>query len=186
MAKAQGKAAPRGRKATAASLDAESQHSSREAELRQAIAPRELEDEPWVNPASLDAPKPRPGMKQRWIRTSTFEKVDVTNVNRKMREGWSPRKSDTVPKNFHFPDSATGRFAGCIMVEGMLLCEMPVERVARRNAHYANETKKMTAAIDAQLAGANPRAQGGFGQFTKQAQSVPVREKRSVSVGADD
>ena len=85
-------------------------------------------DTAWQPPALLDAPEARPGYVQRWIATSIQGKETPDNVYKRMREGWQPRPADTVKDDKLFPTINHGQWAGSIGIEGMLLCEMPVEK----------------------------------------------------------
>ena len=67
-------------------------------------------DTAWKPPSLLDAPAPRPGYTQRWIATSIQGKETPDNVYKRMREGWSPRKADTV-KDKLFPTINHGQCA---------------------------------------------------------------------------
>jgi hypothetical protein len=109
------------------------------------------EAKPWVRPSSLEAPDPRPGFAQRWIRVGSMGKDDPTNTARKFREGWRPRPASTLPVNYHAPTISNGKWAGTIGVEGMVLCEMPLKMRDKRNAHYSSKTKHVTAAIETEL-----------------------------------
>lgn len=109
------------------------------------------EDKPWVRPTSLEAPPARPGLVQRWIRVGSMGQDDPTNTARKFREGWKPRPAASVPAGFHMPTIAHGKWAGCVGVEGMLLCEMPEKMVQKRNAHYREKTDATTNNLEAEL-----------------------------------
>jgi len=109
------------------------------------------EDKPWVRPTSLDAPPARKGFAQRWIRVGMAGKDDPTNTARKFREGWKPRPASSIPASYHSPTIGHGKWAGCIGVEGMLLCEMPEAMRDKRNAHYRAKTDNTTRAIATDL-----------------------------------
>lgn len=109
------------------------------------------ENRPWVRPSSLEAPDPRPGFAQRWIRVGSMGKDDPTNTARKFREGWRPRPASSLPVNYHAPTISSGKWAGTIGVEGMILCEMPTKMRDKRNAHYAAKTNQVTNAIATEL-----------------------------------
>jgi|GEM_PF-2854887 len=109
------------------------------------------EDKPWTRPSSLEAPKARPGFVQRWIRVGLAGTDDPTNTSRKFREGWKPRPATSVPASYHAPTLSNGKWAGCIGVEGMLLCEMPEKMRDKRNAHYHAKTANITVAIEGEL-----------------------------------
>ena len=99
----------------------ESRSNSRDDEARPQTA--------WKPPSLLDAPEARPGMTQRWVSTSIQGKETPDNVFKRMREGWNPRPADTV-KDKRFPTINHGQWEGCIGIEGMLLCEMPLETLS--------------------------------------------------------
>lgn len=109
------------------------------------------EDTPWVRPSSLEAPAPRKGFRQRWVRVGSMGQDDPTNTARKFREGWKPRPADSVPSTYHAPTISHGKWAGCIGVEGMILCEMPEKMALRRTEHYRNKTDTVTNAIESEL-----------------------------------
>lgn len=160
--------------------DRERSHASRAQEQRDSVRVREAEDTPWVRGGSLTAPPARPGYSQRWIRVAQKSgKEDPTNVSRKFREGWKARPADTVPSDYREATINHGRFAGCIVVEGMLLCEIPVARTKARKQYIRDQIDKKTKAIDADLKRANETNRGpGFGEIQKSARTIPVREVR--------
>lgn len=102
-------------------------------------------------PSVLDAPPPRPGMRQRWIRTHLLGQGDPAHVHKKFREGWTPRPLETVPKGFNVPTLNHGQHQGCIGIEGLILCEMPLARVKQRNEYYAQKGKAAMGFVNSQL-----------------------------------
>lgn len=180
-------AARRGSRAADSRADSGTTHQTRDTEQR-ALEEHLLEDAPWAQPESLAAPPPRPGMVQRWVRTSVLGKDDAVNIARKYREGWRPRDPSTV-KNVkaRYPTLQHGQFGSVIAVEGMVLCEMSAARVAQKRAFINGETAKRTAAIDAQLGAQSKTARlGGYGAITKQARSVAVRERKTADLPVGD
>ena len=112
----------------------------RVSETRENIrADEERPDTAWKPPSLLDAPIPRPGYVQRWIATSIQGKETPDNVYKRMREGWEPRKADSV-KDPLFPTINHGQWAGSIGIEGMLLCEMPKEKHRAMKEYYHNRS----------------------------------------------
>jgi len=105
----------------------------------------------WNRASDLEAPPPRPGFVQRWIRTATSKGNDPRNANKKFREGWRPRKASTVPGGFQAPTIAHGQFGEVIGVEEMILCEMPIKLSLQRQAFYEGKTAKQTEAIEKDL-----------------------------------
>jgi hypothetical protein len=109
------------------------------------------EPTPWVDPANLDAPPPREGMVQRWIRFESGGRTDAMNASRRVREGWKPRPANTVPRDYHPPTIQHGRLAGAIGVDGLVLCEMPFEQNERRKEVMRSRIDTQTKAIDEQI-----------------------------------
>ena len=107
-------------------------------------------DTAWKPPSLLDAPEPRPGYTQRWIATSIQGKETPDNVYKRMREGWEPRKADTVKEKL-FPTINHGQWAGSIGIEGMLLCEMPVEKHRQMKDYYHSRSLEANESIAGDL-----------------------------------
>ena len=117
------------------------------------VSVRDEESRPqttWTPPALLDAPEARPGMVQRWVSTTIQGKETPDNVYKRMREGWEPRKSSTV-KDQKFPTINHGQWAGCIGIEGMLLCEMPKEKHKAMKAYYKGKSNDQNEALTGEL-----------------------------------
>ena len=169
-------AGAKGKRTTKAVHD-DSIHSARAMDERAAVEVHELEDEPWVNPASLPFIKPRPGMEQRYIRVAMRGEADPVNTARKLREGWVPRPVSTVPKNVPVPRIDAGKYAGCIGVEGMILMEMPSARNAARNKYFADKNRLQSEAVDVKL------AEDTRGKVTSERSTKVVRE---VAVAQDE
>jgi len=101
----------------------------------------------WMPPQLLPEPTPEHGYAFRWIRISTLNKNDPTNVSSKLREGWEPVKASDHPEirlfgmgNENFPDS--------VEVGGLLLCKTPVEFVEQRDAYYRQQTDAQMQSVD--------------------------------------
>ena len=107
-------------------------------------------DTAWKPPSLLDAPEARPGYTQRWIATSIQGKETPDNVYKRMREGWEPRKADTV-KDKLFPTINHGQWAGSIGIEGMLLCEMPIEKHRQMKDYYHSRSLEANESIAGDL-----------------------------------
>ena len=128
---------------------------------RDALAPsatavhEEYADIRWTPPQTLDAPPPRPGMTQRWIRAQSGPNQDVKNWSRKMREGWRPRDPASLPAEY--ADLPTAKMqngnsmANVITIEGMVLCEMPLERKRQRDRFFAERNKTLMDAVNSEL-----------------------------------
>lgn len=134
----------------------------------------------WKPPSLLDAPDPRPGMVQRWIATSIQGRETPDNVYKRMRAGWEPRPADTV-KDKRFPTINHGQWAGCIGVEGMLLCEMPEEKYHSMKDYYRGRNDSQNESIQGELDALGRNA----GLPIQQNRSSSVSRGRDVSVMDD-
>jgi hypothetical protein len=123
----------------------------RASETRTSVREEQVRSEAtWKPPSLLDSPEPRPGMTQRWIATSIQGKDTPDNVYKRMREGWNPRPAETV-KDKLFPTINHGQWAGSIGIEGMLLCEMPIETHKQMKAYYQNRNSEQNESISSDL-----------------------------------
>ena len=72
---------------------------------------QEERNQSWKPPSILPEPKPIPGYRFRWIRTSMIGQADNTNVSMKFREGWVPVKSEDHPE-LHVMTDHDSKFKG--------------------------------------------------------------------------
>ena len=154
----------------------------RDENLRMSI--RDEESRPqttWTPPALLDAPEARPGMVQRWVATTIQGKDTPDNVYKRMREGWEPRKACTV-KDQKFPTINHGQWAGCIGIEGMLLCEMPKEKHLSMKAYYQGKSNDQNEALTGELDSLG-RKTGT--QFFQERKSSSSRGRENLSAMED-
>jgi hypothetical protein len=147
----------------------------RASETRTSVREEQVRSEAtWKPPSLLDSPEPRPGMTQRWIATSIQGKDTPDNVHRRMREGWNPRPADTV-KDKLFQTINHGQWAGSIGIEGMILCEMPIETHKQMKSYYNNKNSEQNESISGDL--------DALGRQT--GQSIYQTRKSSSSRGRD-
>ena len=139
------------------------------------------EEAAWKPPSLLDAPDPRPGMVQRWIATSIQGRDTPDNVYKRMRAGWNPRPADTV-KDQRYPTINHGQWAGSIGVEGMILCEMPLEKFRSMKAYYNQRNDEQNESIPGEL---DAMARTGGIPIQQDRKSSSSRG-RDISVMADD
>ena len=147
----------------------------RASETRTSVREEQVRSEAtWKPPSLLDSPEPRPGMTQRWIATSIQGKDTPDNVYKRMREGWNPRPAETV-KDKLFPTINHGQWAGSIGIEGMLLCEMPLETHKQMKNYYQNRNSEQNESVSGDL--------DALGRKT--GQSIYQTRKSSSSRGRD-
>ena len=132
----------------------------------------------WTRPSELEAPEPRTGFTQRWVRIKLGNEDDARNSMRKFREGWLPRQLDTVPKGYAPPTFSHSRLGNVIGVEDLILCEMPIKKALQRNAFYKAKQDRMIEGIENDLrnvARGGPRIHSDSKtQVTKRRLRVPT------------
>jgi hypothetical protein len=113
---------------------------------------RELETRPkqWSPPQLLPEPEPEAGYAFRWIRVSTLNNADPTNISSKLREGWEPVKASSQPK-LRFLANLNSRFPDSIEIGGLLLCKTPVELTEQRDAYYRRQAEAQMQSVDNNL-----------------------------------
>ena len=103
---------------------------------------------PWRPVRKLETPPPPEGYEYRWIRESMLGQEDKANVARRLREGWELVRGTDLPAEYAFPTADSGRHAGFIYSEGLLLAKIPVETRNERNAYYEDQTARKKEALD--------------------------------------
>lgn len=101
----------------------------------------------WAPAQLLPDPELEDGWAFRWVRLSTLNNPDPTNISSKLREGWEPVKASTQPK-LRFLADPKSRFPDSIEIGGLLLCKTPVEFVADRNAYFGQQAEAQMNSVD--------------------------------------
>jgi hypothetical protein len=124
-------------------------HEDREAEVDARNSSRAAStDYQWRRPSSLDAPQPRPGMKQRWVRAEFRSENDNLNWQTKSREGWKPRSPSTVPDCESFFGSSTPHLGqSVIRVGGLILMEAPIAMIESKAASIREATRRQEQSV---------------------------------------
>ena len=104
--------------------------------------------QPWRPVRKLETPPPPAGYEYRWIRESMMGQEDRANVSRRLREGWELVRGTDLPSEFEYPTADSGRHAGLVYSDGLLLAKIPVETRMERNAYYEEETRRKKEALD--------------------------------------
>lgn len=143
-----------------------SSHPTREAQVVADRSPRvESTVTAWQRPTALDAPEPRPGMVQRWIRADRGDGGDQ-NWLLKYREGWRPRPPGSVADMAAYTIGKSATNEDVIRVGNLILCEMPENVFAQRQAYYSNIAKTQVSAKP-KSEDAQAEAQGAAHGFSK-------------------
>ena len=122
-----------------------SMHDGRDTEADIRNTPRsDTSDYTWRRPMNLDAPTPRPGMVQRWVRAEFRSENDNLNWQSKAREGWKPRDPNTVTSaESYFGFTASQHNGqGVIRVGGLVLMEMDERRLMAKRQSVNAQTRR--------------------------------------------
>jgi hypothetical protein len=103
--------------------------------------------EMWRPPEVLPYPNPREGWNHRYVRISILGNSDPSNISSKLREGYEPCKAEDYPE-LMMHASTEGRFKGNIEVGGLVLCRIPKEFEAQRDAYYAKQNQAQMESVD--------------------------------------
>ena len=101
----------------------------------------------WKPPQLLPDPNPEPGFAFRWIRISTLNSPDASNISTKFREGWEPVKASEHPEVVVL-GGAQARFPDSIEIGGLVLCKIPVEFTEDRDSYYLDQANAQMNSVD--------------------------------------
>lgn len=167
-------------------------HSDQEAELHfgDEIHGPDHADQNWKQPQQLEAPPPRDGFVQRWIRRSMLGKEDAKNQVMQGQQGWRPRSLENVPigDRKNYATVKDPRTTGTFMINGdLILCEMRVGTFKQMQEYFRGRAStQVKNVVDENLAGtADPRGRAaGLGDPEVVERSSRV-STRSPIVAAD-
>jgi hypothetical protein len=102
----------------------------------------------WAPPTLLPEPAPQDGYSFRWIRLSTLNQADPTNLSAKLREGWEPVRASDHPEMMLHGTDVNERFKDNVVIGGLILCKTPTDLIEQRNAYYQQQTDMQTQSVD--------------------------------------
>ena len=115
----------------------------RESETRETTSRKKS----WAPPTVLPEPTKKDGWRYRWIRTSTLNSSDNTNVSSKFRQGWEPVKAEEHPEITVMRDRNSD-FKENIEVGGLLLCKAPEETMSERDEYYRDVAQSQMVSVE--------------------------------------
>ena len=124
-------------------------------DLTTRVATGRTAEQRWTPPDQLPMPEDRPGWAHRWVRLSLGGNSDPANISLRLREGWEPVKATDYPEIAMVTEEGQGRWAGNVVMGGLMLCRMPREMADSRDAHYQDYTKARLQAADSRLVNLN-------------------------------
>ena len=119
------------------------QKTSRELETRD----KQVHPKQWAPADKLPEPHEVEGYGHRWVRKSTLGVADPTNLSRNLREGWEMCKLSEYPELMLSIDQSS-KSSDSIEIGGLILCRMPREMIAQRDAYYGNATTSQMESVD--------------------------------------
>lgn len=123
-------------------------HMTREAEPDARNTPRmSIAGDVYRSPQHLDAPEPRPGYAQRWVRGEFRTESDNNNWQLRMREGWRPRDPKTVPEAEAFYGASSRSGQEVIRVGGLVLMEIQIERLEAKRQTVREATRRQELSV---------------------------------------
>jgi hypothetical protein len=157
---------------------------TRNQQQRGAGSTHDLRADAWAEPSLLNAPAPRPGFVQRWMRTKLGADDDARNIMRRMNRGWRPRSADTIPAGEFAPSMTIPSFGSVIGVEGMVLVERPAEMQASHEQYGRELADRQMQSVYQMLADADESARAM--PFSRQFKSDVSTGQRRAPVADDD
>lgn len=111
----------------------------------------------WVRPTSLDAPPPRPGFVNRWVRFRVGNEEDKDNLDKYMSQGWRPLPKSSIRKDHVLTANLEGKYGQFVVKRGLILMELPQNLWQQRQDFYDQKKIQMTESIDRNLFRENDR-----------------------------
>jgi len=98
----------------------------------------------YVPPTNLPDPTPEPGYVYRWVATHVLGQSEVTNVSRRMREGWEPVKAADHPELMMMGNEKSGN----VEIGGLMLCKIAREKAEARDEYYNQQAQNQMESVD--------------------------------------
>lgn len=136
--------------------DEEASRSARatyETESRESEA---AEREAWAPAGVLPDPPHKDGWVHHWVRASSHNVLDSTNMAKAMREGWRPCPPEEYPEimnNLFY----RGENPAVIEFGGLVLCRISTELAKARADYHAKLNRAQFLSVNEKVANADPR-----------------------------
>ena len=111
----------------------------------------------WRLPSRLDAPPPRPGFVNRWVRYRAGNDEDAEHFEEKLEEGWVPVKRSRVKQVHELTATTHGRYGQYYVKRGLILMEMPEKFALQRARYFKKQQADMNRGVDRNLFKINHR-----------------------------
>jgi hypothetical protein len=144
----------------------------------------------WKRATALQAPPPRPGFVQRWVRIKSAGQDDTENYERYLEEGWRVRKPSTVPRAHSLATTKSSNNGQMIVKRGHVLMELTESANNQRKAFYQGSLDRQTRAAENELLSDNKGAAGRVMPLTdatiKSRAALAKRRPRSPAADEDN
>lgn len=111
------------------------------------VREKQVAKKQWKPADRLPDPHEVEGYGHRWVRVSTMGVADPTNLSKSLREGWEPCKLSEYPELQLSVDVGAAN-SEQILIGGLLLCRMPREMIAQREAYYGRTNVSQMESVD--------------------------------------
>src|SRR5256884_2160802 len=122
--------------------------SARQADARETIDRDSEMPTQWRQPQRLDAPPPRPGYRNRWVRYRADNAEDAEHFDEMLEEGWRPIKRSRVRRVHELTASSHGKYGQYYVKRGLLLMEIPERIMVQRDRFYRDQTRAQNKGVD--------------------------------------
>jgi hypothetical protein len=135
----------------------EDNESARQADSRTEVDRDSEVPTSWRLPSLLDAPPPRSGMVNRYVRMKAGSDEDAEHFEAMLEEGWRPVKRARVKRVHELTATTHGRYGQYYVKRGLILMEMPEKLQAQRARYFRDQQKMMNSGVDRNLFKINHR-----------------------------
>jgi hypothetical protein len=131
--------------------------SARQVDAREEIDRDSEVPTSWRPPSRLDAPPPRPGYRNRYIRFRSGSEEDAEHFDEALDEGWRPVKRSRVRSVHELTASTHGKYGQYYVKRGLILMEIPEALEIQRARYFNQQQKDMNRGVDQNLFKLNHR-----------------------------
>lgn len=122
--------------------------SGRQVDAREDIDRDSEQQTSWTPPAVLDAPPPRSGYCNRWVRFRAESSEDAEHFEEMYQQGWRPIKRASVRKVHELTASTHGKYGQYYVKRNLLLMEIPERLANQARRYYAKAQSDMNKGVD--------------------------------------
>lgn len=128
----------------------------------------------------------RTGYAQRWVRILRGTETDTRNIYSATRQGWQPRKADSVPKNMQWLIVQNESFGGVIGSHDLILMERPEELDRKAQAYDRAQRVNLDKAVKSNLFSEHKQLGGETTGFSTPGVDHSAQVERGRPLVADD